>query len=452
MNPSQSAGAVAGQLFDPSWLAGRGRLAQSIRLEEHGPSRFVVAAIGGIAALLLALLIWAGFTQVGEISSASGEVTPLGAVKKVQHLEGGIVSAIHVREGDVVEAGQLLIELAGGVSGPDLQQQRARLAALQLQESQLRSMARGKESRLTVKDEKFRSLAANQEALLRDKRRELASQETVLRRQADEYRASAEFAAVQTQGVRAQIAILEEQIRSRQPLVDEGYVARTLLLDQQRELARTQTQLAELLGQVQRSREAMGGVEARIQELHARASLDSTLEISKVHAEIVELRETIQRAGDRVERLALRAPVRGIVKGPLVETVGGVIAPGATVLEVIPLDAPLIVEARVPAKDIGFVHAGQPARVKVATYDYTRFGSIDGRIETASATTFADDKGNPFYRVRIRLAKNHVGADPMQHLIIPGMTVLADIQTGEKSVLAYLLRPILRGGEAFHEK
>ena len=143
MNPSQSAGAVAGQLFDPSWLAGRGRLAQSIRLEEHGPSRFVVAAIGGIAALLLALLIWAGVTQVGEISSASGEVTPLGAVKKVQHLEGGIVSAIHVREGDVVEAGQLLIELAGGVSGPDLQQQRARLAALQLQESQLRSMARG---------------------------------------------------------------------------------------------------------------------------------------------------------------------------------------------------------------------------------------------------------------------------------------------------------------------
>ena len=135
------------------------------------------------------------------------------------------------------------------------------------------------------------------------------------------------------------------------------------------------------------------------------------------------------------------------------ETIGGVVAPGSTLLEVIPIDAKLIVEARVLSRDIGFVRVGQAALVKVATYDYTRFGGIEGKIGTISATTFQDDKGNPFYRARIQLDKNYVGDDPTRNLVIPGMTVLADIRTGNKTVLAYLLKPIVRAsGEALRER
>ena len=122
-------------------------------------------------------------------------------------------------------------------------------------------------------------------------------------------------------------------------------------------------------------------------------------------------------------------------------------------LEVIPIDAQLIVEARVLTKDIGFVHIGQQALIKVATYDYTRFGGINGQIDTISATTFQDEKGNAFYRARIRLEKNYVGDDPTRNLVIPGMTVLADIRTGDKTVLAYLLKPIVRASsEALRER
>ncbi len=180
----------------------------------------------------------------------------------------------------------------------------------------------------------------------------------------------------------------------------------------------------------------------RLQRLHRGAQLERA-----------ELRAALARAEDRVQRLAVRAPVRGTVKGPLTETLGGVIAAGATVMEIIPSDAALIVEARVQTRDIGFVHAGQAVRIKVATYDYTRFGSIDGKVDTVSATTFQDEKGNPFYRVRVTLAHNYVGQDPAASRVMPGMTVLADIRTGEKSVLAYLLKPVLRvSGEALHER
>ena len=440
-------------MLDPQWLAGRGRLAQSIRLEEKVPGRLGIAAIVTITATLAGLLLWSSLTEVGEVASASGEVTPIGSVKKIQHLEGGIIAAIHVREGDLVEQGQILMELENGTSAPELKQQRTRLAALELQESQLRALANGGKTRITTRESQFDGLAATQNDLLLNKRRALEAQQAVVQRQAQQHRAELDLAAAQAKTVREQIAILSEQIHSRQDLVKEGYVARTLLLDQQRDLARVKTQLAELEGQMARSREAVAEAQARIADLHARSSLDSAQEITKVRSEIAELREAVERAQDRVKRLVVRSPVRGIVKGPQTETVGGVIAAGATVMEVIPSDAALIVEARVLTKDIGFVHADQPARIKVATYDYTRFGSIEGRVETVSATTFQDDKGNPFYRVRVRLAKNHVGNDAARNLVMPGMTVLADIKTGEKTVLAYLLKPIVRvGNEALRER
>ena len=172
-----------------------------------------------------------------------------------------------------------------------------------------------------------------------------------------------------------------------------------------------------------------------------------------MRGQIAELREALARADDRVKRLAVRAPVRGIVSGLQTETIGGVIAPGSTILEVMPVDALLVVEARVAPKDIGFVRDGQAVTVKVLTYDYTRFGTIDGRIDTISPTTLFDEKGVPYYRARIGLKRNFVGSDPRRNLVIPGMTVMADIHTGEKTVLAYLLKPLaLATGEALHER
>ncbi len=445
---------TCGQALDRKWPVGRGRLAQSIRLEEQGPSRFTKMAIATMVAAIAGFLLWALVTEIGEIAPASGEVTPVGSVKRIQHLEGGIISAINVREGDLVDEGQVLLELQSGTMGPELEQLRARLAALELQEVQLRAVAKGENARFETKEGgRFSDLAAAQERLLRSKREAIDRQEAVLRQQARQRRAELDSETAQETNVFEQIAALEELIRIRTQTFEKGYTSRILILEHQRELARIKAQLAEVQGQIIRSREAIAEVAARIAELHARSQLDATQEIGKVKNEIAEVRETIERAQDRVKRLTIRSPVRGVVKGLQTETVGGVIPPGSTILEVIPIDAQLIVEARVLTKDIGFVRVGQSTLVKLVTYDYTRFGGIDGKIETISATTFQDDKGNPFYRARIRLAKNYVGNDPARNLVIPGMTALADIRTGEKTVLAYLLKPIVRASdEALRER
>ena len=444
---------VLGKILDPQWLAGRGHLAQSIRLEEKGPERLVVTTVMILAAALGIFLVWAALTTIGEVAPASGEVTPVGSVKRVQHLEGGIVAAINVREGDLVDQGQVLMELDNGATAPELEQMRVRLVALELQEAQLSAHSRGESSAAQSADARHSELVAAQETLLRNKKAALESQETVIRQQVQARRAEFNQQAEQAKRVREQIAILSEQITIRAGLVEKGYASRMSLMDQQRELARIQAQLAEVEGQMNRAREAIAEAEARIAELRSRNRLDASQEIGKVKSDIAELREAIERSQDRVKRLTVRSPVRGIVKGLQTETVGGVVAPGSTLLEVIPVDATLMVEARVQTRDIGFVHPGQKVTVKVGTYDYTRFGVIDGEVQTISATTFQDDKGNPFYRARIKLDRNYVGADPTRNLVIPGMTVMADIRTGEKSVLGYLLKPLVRGaGEAMRER
>ncbi len=443
-----SAGAL-----DPQWLAGRGRLAQSIRLEEKGPPRLAELAIAILVATIVGFLLWASITEIGEIAPASGEVTPIGSVKRIQHLEGGIVSALYVHEGDLVDEGQVLLELESGTMGPELEQLRARLAGLELQKTQLHAVGNGEHPRFESSKNRFSDVAAAQETLLRMKREATDRQEAVLRQQEQQRRAELDSQTAQERNVFDQIVALEEQIRIRTETFEKGYTSRVLLLEQQRELARIKTQLAELQGQIVKSRGAIAEVEARIAELRARNQLDASQEVGKVTSDLAEVRETIGRAQNRVKRLTITSPAHGIVKGLQTETIGGVIAPGSTILEVIPTDAQLIVEARVLTKDIGYVHVGQPALVKVATYDYTRFGGINGAIETISATTFQDDKGNPFYRARIRLGKNYVGNNPARNVVVPGMTVLADIRTGEKTVLAYLLKPLVRASdEALRER
>jgi adhesin transport system membrane fusion protein len=442
-----------GRALDPQWLAGRGRLAQSIRLEEQGPGRLTRIAIAILVAAIAGFLIWASLTEVGEIAPASGEVTPAGSVKRIQHLEGGIISAINVREGDLVDDGQVLLELESGMANPELEQLRARFAGLELQSTQLQNVANHEDTRIERKDGSFGDLVAAQENLQRTKREASERQEAVLRQQREQRRAEFNSQIAQEASVRGQIAALDEQLRIRTETYERGYTSRVLLLEHQRELARVKGQLAELQGQIVRSREAVAEVDAKIAESQSRNQLDATQEIGKVKSDIAEVREAIGKAQDRVKRLVIRSPVRGVVKGLQTETIGGVIAPGSTLLEVIPVDAQLIVEARVLPKDIGFVRVGQSALVKVATYDYTRFGGIEGKIETISATTFQDDKGNPFYRARIQLGKNYVGNDSNRNLVIPGMTVLADIRTGDKTVLAYLLKPLIRAsGEALRER
>jgi adhesin transport system membrane fusion protein len=439
-------------LRDIAWISGQGHLAQSIKLEEQPPRRLVTASIAVLVLAVVGFVTWAALTHIGEVASASGEVTPVGTVRRVQHLEGGIVAAFHVHEGDHVTAGQPLVELEPGMTQPELAQFRARLAALDLQRAQLLAFQNGEIAEPLMLRGSFSRLATAESDLLKRKRAAVKAQEALLLEQVEQRRAELQSLRLQSEKIQEQLALVGEQVATRAGLVEKRLSPRMGLLDLQRDQARVRAQLAEVDGQAIRAERAIAEAEARIPELLARTDKDVAEGLTKNEAEAVEVRESIRRSEDRVTRLTVRSPVEGVVKGLQTETVGGVIQPGSTILEVIPNDVPLVVEARVQTKDVGFVHAGDPADVKVSAYDYTRFGHVHGVVETISATTFQDEKGMPFYRARIRLDADHVGTD-RRNRIVAGMTVLADIRVGEKTVLAYLLKPIVRAAnESLRER
>lgn len=443
----------APMVADEGFLVGRGALAQSLMLEERGPSHLIRLAALFVGVMVCLFIAWAAVTEITEVVVSSGEVSPIGSVKRVQHLEGGIVKEIFVGEGDLVEKDAVLMTLDDAGILPELEQLRTRLANLELKARQLRSVTDGQEFDIESIPERYQDIARSQAEVLQAKREASEAQAEVLRDQLRQRRNELGLLRDQVAGNNRQIAILTQQVDMRKQLEEKGLISRVILLNDQRELARAESALAELVGKQKTAQNAIDEAESRLEEMESRLVMDAREQFAQVLAEIAELKETIQLKEDQINRLQIRSPVQGIAQELQTETVGGVIAPGSTVLEVIPNDADLFVEARITTQDIGFIYVGQEAQVKVTAFDYTRYGGIDGVIEGFSATTVQDEEGNTFYRTRIRLAKNYVGDDPERNRVLPGMEVIADVKTGKKTLLEFLLKPVVKAlSESFRER
>ncbi len=188
-------------------------------------------------------------------------------------------------------------------------------------------------------------------------------------------------------------------------------------------------------------------------ELYARKNQEIELEAGTIANELAEVSSSLIRLRDRVKRLSVYAPVGGIVQGLSISSVNEVVAPGHVITQIVPVQDELIIEAKIKPQDIGHVHTGQTAKVKFSSYDSGRFGSLEGRVDRISPSTYLDGERNPYYRAELKLEKNYLGSDPEQLKILPGMMVTADIRTGEKSILDYLMKPVTRGfSNAFKER
>ncbi len=258
----------------------------------------------------------------------------------------------------------------------------------------------------------------------------------------------------------AQKAATETELKAAQELLSmksdmqqKGSVARKDVLDSQRDVARMQGALNDLNAQIIEAQQAITEYENRLQTLKIKTRDDALQTLEEVETQIAENREVLNKLEGRVDRMTVRAPVRGLVKGLKVNTIGGVIGAGEPIMEIVPLDRTLLVEASIPPREIGTLKTGQKARVKVSAYDFSRYGIIEGTLTFISATTFVDDQKTSFYKGRIVLDKNYVGDHPDKNLILPGMTVEADIITGQKTILEYLLKPIRTSVDtAFRER
>lgn len=367
-----------------------------------------------VALALAVFLTWAGFASVDEIVRADGQVVSSSRAQIVQNLEGGILAELHVRQGDVVQAGQVLAKL---------------------------------------QDTKFRAMADD----LHD---QIDALEIKQYRLEAEIEGAFEFAVPEALAQRSPDILASEQalLKARQgDFNSRRNSAEDLLRQLKNELSNLQSlheQKIVALLEVNEAKKKVSDAQARFDEIGTQAELTLAEEYSDTLRQLTSLRQEQRLARDQLNRTVITSPMAGIVNSLAVTTIGGVVRPGDEILEIIPLGEELFVEARVKPEDIANVERGQDVTIKLSSYDYTIYGSLRGKVDVVSADTFEDERdprATPYYRVTVRVDRSSLTARQQQIEIRPGMRAIAELQTGSKTILTYLLKPLYKSREAFRE-
>ena len=366
-------------------------VAKAILLEEATPPAYLKTTVLLAGCSIVVFLIWAFFATLDVIAMAPGQIMPVQAVKVIQHIDGGRIAQIDVVDGQKVKKGQVLLRINETEAQAEFQTLNAKYWGLYAKVERLRALIRNRPANFSRVPKQFAELVAEQDHTLKTSRAQITQLEE-------------------------EIKILTEVSEIRSDLAKEKLATRVQALDAQRSLNLSQ---AELLR-------------------YRRTALD---ELNISTNELAQTEEQLNKLKDRLDRVEVLAPVDGIVQDLKFRTVGGVVSPGGTLMNVVPDDGNLQAEVRASPTDIGFIRVGQTARLKVGTYDFMRYGTIEGEVTMVSPYSALDEKQNPYFKVIINMPKNYVGDDPSKK-IDPGMTVMTDIMTDRQSVLRYLLRPI----------
>ncbi|HEX6144070.1 MAG TPA: HlyD family type I secretion periplasmic adaptor subunit [Geminicoccaceae bacterium] len=411
----------------------------------HRPRAFAHLLLVVIAAFFVIAFAWASHASLDEVTRGDGRVIPSRQVQVVQNLEGGIVADILVREGQIVEPGQVLLRINDIGAASSFREGRERLQALMGAIARLQAEVQGRDIRFPEELEaRAPDVVRNEGALFAARRQALQSEIEVLESQVEQREQELIELRSRLDQLARSLDLARQELAISEPLAQSRVVAKVDLL-------RLQRQVNDLEGELESARLTIPRIESALREAGRRIAerrlsflAEAQRELNAVQAEASALRESIAADADRVERTEVRSPLRGTVKQLLVTTVGGVVQPGEDLVEIVPLEDTLLVEARVRPADIAFIHPGQEATVKVTAYDYAIYGDLDAVVEEISADTIADERGESFYRIRVRTSENALARNGEVLPIIPGMTTQVDILTGEKTVLDYLLKPILR--------
>ena len=428
-------------------------LAQAIELEEEGVSDIVKSAVYVIMAMLLAVIIWMSVTPVSEVTVTSGEVVPVGYIHNIQHLEGGIIGDIRVRDGDRVEAGDLLVKFSPPATQSDLDQLNVRQAALKLDLARLDALrGSGVAEFPNALDAYPRLLAEEREAL----RIELQSNESelnVIDARILQRRSELQRQRNQVVELEKETELLQQQVDIRTRLAEKNAISQTDLLRIRSEHAALQSQLKSAQDGVYVAMLSLEEERKRREEVASRQRREVEDEAALVVAALAEVESALVKARDKVDRLQVYAPVTGIVQGLAVNTINAVVRPGDVIMQIVPVEDEMIVESRLMPNEVGYVHNGQVAEVKVHSYDSSRYGTLQGTVRQISPSTYLDEQANPYYKVKVGLEKAWLGEREGEMSVIPGMTVQVDIITGSKTIMEYLMKPVTRGFQsAFQQR
>ena len=405
-----------------------------------------------IMGVIAAFLIWTYFADIERVVVATGEVSPQGRVKVIQHLEGGIIEAFHVTEGDRVKAGDALVSLNLVTAGLNRDEIQTLLDARMLVRARLAAEASGEALALAnALSTQHPDLAAAEQAVFTARKAELASELRVLSEQLNRLSHKLDESVTQQGALEANLALVREELAMLKSLFEEELVAELKVLNAQK----TQTRLAgelEVHKQTRKTHIARNTeTQALIAQAEARFKRRAREESARNEAEIAGLTERLSVASEQQRRATIRSPIEGEVKNFRYHTIGGVVAPRDPILQIVPVADQLVIEARLSPADRGLVRDGLPATVKITAYDFVRYGGLDGTVSHLAPDT-SEESGEPFYRLVITTEKGYLGPDPDQNQIRPGMGAVVDIRVGAQSVLDFLLQPVLKmADEAFRE-
>ncbi len=402
-------------------------------------ARLVVRAAVLMAALLL---LWAAWAEVDEVTRGDARVIPSRQLQVVQALDGGVVAEILVREGQVVEAGQLLLRIDETRATSGVRESAALGLALQARAARLRALAEGGEFKPpATTDPTGQRIVDDERRLYSARVQELNNQLSINRQQLTQR--EQELVEMQARRASAQrgYELSAQELAQTRPLLATGAVSPVDILRLERDVARSRGESEQAAAQIARVTAAIAESQRKAVETEFVFRNESRKELAEVLARLSALNENAVGLADRVDKALVKSPVRGRVQRLLANTVGGVVQPGRDIVEIVPLDDALVLEARVVPKDIAFIRPGQPATVKFTAYDFSIYGGLAATVENISPDTTVDERGNAYYLVRVRTAQAGLGE---KLPIMPGMTAEVDVLTGRKSVLSYLLKPVLK--------
>ncbi len=389
--------------------------------------------------------LWAGFAQIDEIARGDGDIVPSWENQMIQNLEGGIIEEILVKEGQIVEKNQLLVKIDNQKSQSSFSTNAIKADALEAKIVRLRAEASGKKFRISKKMlKKTPELIKNEKSLYDTNKQQLYSKLNALKAQLAQRKQDLSEAKSTRESMKSSLKLINIEVQMTEPMVKKGVRSRIDFLKLQREANEVKDKYNSVRLSIPRLDSAIVEAQSTIRETTLIYRSDAKLKLNEAVAEFKGYRANSTALHDQVKRTLVRSPMKGIVQKLFVHTVGGVVQPGADILEIVPTDSTLLVEVKIKPSDIAFIYFGQKAIVKFSAYDFAIYGGLDGKVVHISADTITDQKENVFYTVRIKTSKNYLERQGNKLRIIPGMTVSVDIITGRKSVLDYILKPILK--------
>lgn len=390
--------------------------------------------------------VWSHYAVLDEVTRGEGRIIPSSKTQVIQNLEGGILAEILVREGDIVEKDAILVRIDNTAAQASYRDLRGQYLSLKATIARFEAELADAEE-ITFSDDvlaEAATKAADQKRLFENRKRQQAAQIAVLESQASQRKQEISEMGSRRKQLQQNLNLAREELDITAPLVAEGIMPRLDLIRIEREVADLRGEINTIKISIPRLQTAVKEAEQRIEELISSSKAEISDELNRVRSEYKSVSETLFAGEDRVTRTEVRSLVRGTVKELKFNTIGGVIKPGADIIEIVPLDDSLLIEAEVRPADIAFLRPGQEAMIKISAYDFSIYGGLTAKLEQISADTIKNEEGENFYRVYLRTEQNSLKRHGEELPIIPGMTATAEILTGKKTVLDYMLKPILK--------